>query len=123
MPSTRVITVAALGCLFVSGLFNGQGIAQTASTDPVNKLIHFLHSGEPEAKPPGRSGAKHSSKVHPGARKPASTNPASKESASNEAPQVTASVPVIDSETMPTDANDIDKAAKPRGKLESDALS
>ena len=35
MPSIRVIAGAAIGCLFVCGLFGGQGMAQTASTDPL----------------------------------------------------------------------------------------
>ena len=127
MPSTRVIAGAALGCLFVCGLFNGQGVAQTASTDPVSKLIHFLHPGEPETKSPSRSAAKHSSKAHPAAKKPASTKPASKESTSNGTPEVTASEPVIDGEAvrvaLPSDTNDIDLAANALGTLESDVPS
>ena len=89
MPSNRVIAGAALGCLFVCGLFNGQGMAQTASMDPVSKLIHFLDPGQPETKPVARSAAKHSSKVHPAAKKPASTKSASKESTSKGPPEVT----------------------------------
>ncbi len=127
MPSTRVIAGAAVGCLFVCGLFDSQGVAQTTRTDPVGKLIQFLHPGEPETKPPARSAAKHSSKAHPSAKKPASTKPASKESTSNGAPQVTASELVIDGETMrvasPNGANDIDLAGNAQGTVESDAPS
>ncbi len=127
MPSTRVSAGAAVGCLFVCGLLDSQGMAQTASTDPVGKLIQFLHPGEPETKPPARSAAKHSSKAHPAAKKSASTKPASKESTSNGAPQVTASELVIDGETMrvasPNGANDIDLAANAQGTVESDAPS
>jgi hypothetical protein len=127
MPSTRIIASAALGCLFVCGLSSGQGVAQTASTDPVNKLMHFLHPGEPKTTPPGRSAAKHSSKAHPEANKPASTKPASKESTSNGAPEVKVSEPAIVGETMrvasPSEANEIDLAAYAQGTLESEAPS
>jgi hypothetical protein len=73
MPSTQVIVGAAAGCLFACGLFTGQGMAQTANTDPVGKLIQFLHPGEQETKPPGRSTAIHSSKDHLVAKRPALT--------------------------------------------------
>ena len=79
MPSIRVIAGAAIGCLFVCGLFGGQGMAQTASTDPVGKLMQLLQPGKSETKPPERSAAKHSSKAHPAAKKRASTKPAAKE--------------------------------------------
>ena len=52
MTSIRVIAGAAVGCLFVCGLFGGQGMAQTASTDPVGKLIQLLHPDEWETRPP-----------------------------------------------------------------------
>ena len=42
MPSIRVIAGAAIGSLFVCGLFGGQGMAQTASTEPVGKPIQLL---------------------------------------------------------------------------------
>jgi hypothetical protein len=100
--------------LFVCGLFGGQGMAQTASTDPVGKLIQLLHPGESETKPPERSAAKHSSKAHPAAKKRASAKTASKENASNGAPQVTANERVTDGETVrvasPDDTNGIDPA-------------
>jgi hypothetical protein len=125
MPSIRVIAGAAVGCLFVCGLFGGQGMAQTASTDPVGKLIQLLHPGESETKSLERSAAKHSSKAHPAAKKRASTKTAA--STLNGAPQVTPSELVVDGEAMrvasPNDANDIDLAAKGQGALESDALS
>jgi hypothetical protein len=122
MPSIRVIAGAAIGSLFVCGLFGGQG-----STDPVGKLIQLLHPGESETKPPERSAAKHSSKAHPAAKKRASTKTAAKEGTFNGAPQVTPSELVIDGEAMrvasPDDANDIDLAANAQGGLESDAPS
>ena len=90
MPSIRVIAGAAVGCLFVCGLFGGPGMAQTASTDPVGKLIQLLHPDESETKPRERSAAKHSSKAHLAAKKRASTKLASKESTSNGAAHVTA---------------------------------
>ena len=125
MPSIRVIAGAAVGCLFVCGLFGGQGMAQTASTDPVGKLMQLLHPGESETKPPERSAAKHSSKAHSAAKKSVSTKPAPKENTSNAAPQVTPSELVIDGEAMrvasPNDANDTDLAANAQGALESDA--
>jgi hypothetical protein len=127
MPSIRVIAGAAVGCLFVCGLFGGQGMAQTASADPVGKLIQLLHPGESETKPPERSVAKHSSKPHPAAKKRASTKPATKESTLNGAPQAAAlpSELVFDGEAMqvasPNDANDIDLAANAQGALASDA--
>ena len=123
MPSIRVIAGAAVGCLFVCGLFGGQGMAQTASTDPVSKLIQLLHPGESETKPPEKSAAKHSSKAHPAAKKRASTKPAAKESTLNGAPQVTPSELVIDRVASPNDANDTDLAANAEGALESDAPS
>ena len=129
MPSIRVIAGAAIGCLFVCGLFGGQGMAQTASTDPVGKLMQLLQPGKSETKPPERSAAKHSSKANPAAKKRASTKPAAKESTLNGAPQVTAppSGLVIDGEAMraasPNDANDIDLAANAEGALASDAPS
>ena len=123
MPSTRVIAAAV--CLFVCGLFNGQGMAQTANTDLVGKLIQFLHPGKQETKPPGRSVANHSSKAHPVAKKPASTKPASKESTSNGAPEVPPSELVTDRDATRMaslkDVNDIDVAANAQGTLESDA--
>ena len=125
MPSTRVIAAAV--CLFVCGLFNGQGMAQTANTDPVGKMLQFLHLGEQETKPRGRSAANHSSKAHPVAKKPASTKPASKESTSNGAPEVPPSELVIDRDATRMaslkDVNDIDVAANSQGTLESDAPS
>ena len=125
MPSTRIIAAAV--CLFVCGLFNGQGMAQTANTDPVGKLLQFLHPGEQETKPRSRSAANHSSKAHPVAKKPASTKPASKESTSNGAPEVPPSELVIDRDATRMaslkDVNDIDVAANSQGTLESDAPS
>jgi hypothetical protein len=125
MPSARVIAAAV--CLFVCGLFNGQGMAQTANTDPVSKLLRFLHPGEQETKPRGRSAANHSSKAHPVAKKPASTKPASKESTSNGAPEVPPSELVIDRDATRMaslrDVNNIDVAANAQGTLESDAPS
>lgn len=125
MPSTRIIASAALGCLFICGLFNNEGMAQTASADPVSKLIHFLHSGEPEAKKRAGSTAKNSSKAHPAAKKPSSTKPVS---TSNRAQEVTVNEAPIDGETMrrfasPSDANDIDLAANAQATLESDAAA
>jgi len=112
LPSTRVIAGAALGGLFVCGLFNGHCIAETVSKDPVSKLIHFLHSGEPDTK------AKHSGKTGPAAKKPVSPKPASKESPSNRIPELAASEPVIDGDVMrvaaPSDG-DIGVAAKGQG--------
>jgi hypothetical protein len=130
MPSIRVIAGAAIGYLFVCGLFGCQGVAQTASTEPVGKpmqLTQPMYPGKSETKPPERSAAKHSSKAHPAAKKRASTKPASKESNSNGALQVTAppSDLVIDSEAVrvasPDDANDIDLAANAQGAPASDA--
>ena len=124
MPSIRVIAGAAIGCLFVCGLFGGQGMAQTTSTDPVGKLIQLLHPDKSETKPPERSAAKHpASKGHPAAKKSVSTKP--KENTSNEAPQVTPNELVIDSEAMqvasPNDANEIDLSANAKGVQASDA--
>ena len=122
MPSTRVIAAAV--CLFVCGLFNGQGMAQTANTDLVGKLIQFLHPGKQETKPPGRSVANHSSKAHPVAKKPASTKHVSRESTSSGAPEVTPSEVVDGDATRMAslkDVNDIDVAANAQGALESDA--
>jgi len=124
MPSTRVIAAAV--CLFVCGLFNGQGMAQTANTDLVGKLIQFLHPGKQETKPPGRSVANHSSKAHPVAKKPASTKHVSRESTSSGAPEVTPSEVVDGDATRMAslkDVNDIDVAANAQGTLESDAPS
>ncbi len=95
MPSIRIIAGAAIGSLFVCGLFGGQGMAQTASTDPIGTLMQFLQPGKSEAKPPEKSAAKseakppeksaakHSSKGHAAAKKRASTKPATKESTLN----------------------------------------
>ena len=127
MPSIRVIAGAAIGCLFVCGLFGGQGMAQTASTDPVGKLMQLLQPGKSETKPPERSAAKHSSKAHPAAKKRASTKPAAKESTLIGASQVTPppSKLVIDGETVrvasPDDANDLDLVANAQGAAASDA--
>ena len=125
MPSTRVIAAAV--CLFVCGLFNGQGMAQTANTDPVGKMLQFLHLGEQETKPRSRSAANHSSKAHPVAKKPAPTKPASKESTSNGAPEIPPSELVIDGDATRMaslkDVNAIDVAANAQGTLESDAPS
>jgi hypothetical protein len=127
MPSIRVIAGAAIGCSFVCGLFGGQGMAQTASTDPVGKLMQFLQPGKSETNPPERSAGKHSSKANPAAKNRASTKPAAKESTSNGASQVTAppSELVIDGEAVrvasPDDANDIDLAVNTQGTLASDA--
>jgi CheY-like chemotaxis protein len=41
MPSIRVIAGAAIGCLFVCALFGCQGLAQTASTEPVGKPMQL----------------------------------------------------------------------------------
>jgi hypothetical protein len=112
LPSTRVIAGAALGGLFVCGLFSGHCIAETASKDPLSKLIHFLHSVEPDTK------AKHSSKTGAAAKKPASAKPVSKESPSNRTPELAANEPVIDGDVLrvaaPSDG-DIDVAAKGLG--------
>jgi hypothetical protein len=90
MPGNRVIASAAIGCLFVCGLFGGLGVAQTASTEPVGKPMQLLHAGKSETKPTEGFAAKHSSKAHPAAKRHASTKPASKENASNGVPQVMA---------------------------------
>ena len=112
LPSTRVIAGAALGGLVVCGLFSGHCIAEAASKDPVSKLMHFLHSGEPDTK------AKHSSKTGAAAKKPASAKPVSKESPSNRTAELAASEPVIEGDVMrvaaPSDG-DIDVAAKGQG--------
>ena len=130
MPSTRVIAGAAVACLFICGLFGGQGMAQTVSTGPVGKPMQLLqptHPGKSETKPPERSAAKHSSKAHPAAKKRASTKPAAKESTLIGASQVTAppSKLVIDGETVrvasPDDANDLDLVANAQGAAASDA--
>jgi hypothetical protein len=114
MPSTRVIAGAAVGCLFICGLFGFQGMAQTASTEPVGEPMQLLHAGKSESKPAEGSAAKHSSKAHPAAKKHASTKTASKENASNGAPQVTANERVIDGGTVrvasPDHTNGIDPA-------------
>jgi hypothetical protein len=127
MPSTRVIAGAAVGCLFICGLFGGQGMAQTASTEPGGKPMQPMHPGKSETTPLERSAVKHSSKAHPVAKKRASTKPVSKESTSNGAPQVTANKLVIDGETvrvaLPDDSNDIDLAANAQGAPASDASS
>jgi hypothetical protein len=51
IPGNRVIASAAIGCLFVCGLFGGLGVAQTASTEPVGKPMQLLHAGKSETKP------------------------------------------------------------------------
>ena len=126
MPSTRVIAGAVVACLFICGLFGGQGMAQTVGTGPVGKPMQFLqptHAGKSETKPPERSAAKHSSKAHPAAKKRASTKPAAKESTLNA--QVTANELMVDGETVrvvsPDDANDLDMAANEKGAAASDA--
>jgi hypothetical protein len=128
MPSIRVIAGAVIGCLFVCGLFGCQGVAQTASTEPVGKPMQLpqpMHPGKSETKPHERSAAKHSSKAHPAAKKRASTKPAAKESALNGASQVTANELMVDDETVrvasPDDANDLDLAANAQGAAASDA--
>ena len=130
MRSTRVIAGTAVACLFICGLFGGQGMAQTVSTGPVGKPMQLLqptHPGKSETKPPERSAAKHSSKAHPAAKKRASTKPAAKESTLIGASQVTAppSKLVIDGETVlvasPDDANDLDLVANAQGAAASDA--
>jgi hypothetical protein len=125
MPSIRVIAGAAVGCLFVCGLFGGQGMAQTTSTDPVGKLIQFLHPDKSETKPPERSAAKHlASKAHSATKKSVSTKPAPKENTANEAPQVMPNEHLIDSEAMrvasPNDANKVDLSADAEGVPASD---
>ena len=126
MARIRVIASAAIGCLFVCGLFGGLGVAQTASTEPVGKPMQLLHPGKSETKPSERPAAKHSSKAHPAAKKRASTKPTSKESTSNGAPQVTANERVIDGETArlasPDDTNGIDPA-NTQGAPATDASS
>jgi len=126
MPSTRVIAGAAVACLFICGLFGGQGMAQTVSTGPVGKPIQLqqpTHPGKSETRPPERSAAKHSSKAHPAAKKRASTKPAAKESTLNA--QVTPNELMVDGETVrvssPDDANDLDMAANEKGAAASDA--
>jgi hypothetical protein len=47
MPSIRVIAGAAIGSLFVCGLFSGQGVAQTA-TETVDKLMQLLQPMNPD---------------------------------------------------------------------------
>ena len=47
MPSIRVIAGAAIGSLFVCGLFSGQGVAQTA-TESVDKLMQLLQPMNPD---------------------------------------------------------------------------
>ena len=89
-------SLGRIGFLFVCGLFGGQAVAQTASTEPVGKpmqLLQLMHPGKSEAKPHERSAAKHTSKSHLAAKKRASTKLASKESTSNGAPHVTAVAP------------------------------
>ena len=115
MPSTRVVFGAAVGCMFVCGLFAGQGMAQTSSTIGVGELIKFLHPGKSETKP------KHSSKPRPAPKKLASTK-----SSSNEAQEVTASELVVDGGVIraasPNAANNVDIAANVQGTPErSDA--
>jgi hypothetical protein len=123
----RVIASAAIGSLFVCGLFGGQGVAQTA-TESVDKLMQLLqptNPGKSETKPPDRSAAKRSSsKAPPAAKKHASAKPAAKESTLNGASQVTPSELVIDGEAVrvasPDDANDIDMAANAHSPPASD---
>ncbi len=139
MPTIRVSAGAAIGSLFVCALFGGQGMAQTASTDPIGKLMQLLQPGKSEAKPPEKSAAKseakppeksatkHSSKARAAAKKRASTKPATKEGTLNGEPQAAAlpSELVFDGEAMrvasPNDANDIDLAANAQGPLANDA--
>jgi hypothetical protein len=124
----RVIAGAAIGSLFVCGLFGGQGVAQTA-TESVDKLMQLLqpvNPGKSETKPSDRSAAKRSSsKAPPAAKKRASAKPAAKESTLNGASQVTPSELVIDGEAVrvasPDDTNDIDLAANAHGTPASDA--
>ncbi len=141
MPTIRVIAGAAIGSLFVCALFGGQGMAQTASTDPIGKLMQLLQPGKSEAKPPEKSAAKseakppeksaakHSSKAPPTAKKRASTKAAAKESTLNGAPQVAAlpSELVFHGEATgmasSNDANEIDLAANAQGAMASDASS
>jgi len=127
MPNIRVIAGAAVGCLFVCGLFGGQGMAQTTSADPVSKLIQLLHPDKSETKPPERSAAKHpASKAHSAAKKSGSSKPP-KGNTSNETPQVTPNELVIDSEAMrvasPNEANEIDLSANAEGVPASDPPS
>jgi hypothetical protein len=121
MPGNRVIASAAIGCLFVCGLFGGLGVAQTTSTEPVGKPMQLVHAGKSETKPTDGFAAKHSSKAHPAAKRHASIKPASKENASNGVPQVTAppSKLVIDGKAVrvasPDHADDIDLATDAQG--------
>jgi hypothetical protein len=123
----RVIASAAIGSLFVCGLFGGQGVAQTA-TESVDKLMHLLqptNPGKSETKPSDRSAAKRpSNKAPPAAKKHASAKPAAKESTLNGASQVTPSELVIDGEAVrvasPDDANDIDLAGNAHSPPASD---
>jgi hypothetical protein len=112
MPRIRVIASAAIGCLFVCGLFDGLGVAQTASTEPVGKPMQLLHPGKSKTKPAEGSTAKHPSKAHPAAKKHASTKPASKEN------EVTAA-----RVASPDRANDIELATDAQGALASDVSS
>jgi hypothetical protein len=128
MPNIRVIAGAAVGCLFVCGLFGGQGMAQTTSADPVSKLIQLLHPDKSETKPPERSAAKHpASKAHSAAKKSVTSKPAPKENTSNETPEVTPNELVIDSEAIkvasPNEANEIDLSANAEGVRATDAPS
>jgi hypothetical protein len=123
----RVIASAAIGSLFVCGLFGGQGVAQTA-TESVDKLMQLLQPTNPaksETKPSDRSAAKRpSSKAPPAVKKHASAKPVAKESTLNGASQVTPSELVIDGEAVrvaaPDDANDIDLAANAHSPPASD---
>jgi hypothetical protein len=120
MPGNRVVASAAIGCLFVCGLFGGLGVAQTASTEPVGKPMQLLHAGKSETKPTEGFAAKHSSKAHPAAKRHA-TKPASKENASNGVPRVTAppSELVIDGKAVRVASSDhvddIDRATDAQG--------
>jgi hypothetical protein len=117
MPSIRVIAGAAIGSLFVCGLFSGQGVAQTA-TETVDKLMQLLQPMNPdksEKKPSDSSAAKHSSrKAPPAAKKRASTKPAAKESTLNGASETTVppSEHVIDGEAVPRLGLDAGHSAK-----------
>jgi hypothetical protein len=117
MPSIRVIAGAAIGSLFVCGLFSGQGVAQTA-TETVDKLMQLLQPMNPdksETKPSDSSAAKHSSRKAPhAAKKRASTKPAAKESTLNGASEATVppSEHVIDGEAVPRLGLDAGHSAK-----------
>jgi hypothetical protein len=116
MPSIRVIAGAAIGSLFVCGLFSGQGVAQTAmeSVDKLMQLLQPMNPDKSETKPSDSSAAKHSSRKAPPVAKRASTKPAAKESTLNGASQVTVppSEHVIDGEAVPWLGLDAGHSAK-----------